>query len=56
MYGIFSKLGMDYGVSKGMGYECKLCGDRPGNSKNLWGIRGCGLSGVWVRRVTTVVS
>ena len=36
MYGIYSRRGMDYGVWEGMGYEGTLCGNQPGNTKNLW--------------------
>ena len=43
------------GYGKSMGYEGTLCGNRLGNSKNLWGMRGYGLSGVWVKRMTTVL-
>ena len=56
MYGIYSKIGMDYGVWEGMGYEGTLCSNQPGNTKNLWGIRGYGVSGIWVKRMTTVHS
>jgi hypothetical protein len=42
MYGFFLQLGMGYGVSEGIGFEVKLSGNRPRNSKNLWGMRGYG--------------
>ena len=39
---------------EGMGYEGTPCGNQPGNTKNIWGIRGYGVSGVWVKRMMTV--
>lgn len=39
---------------KAMGYRSKFPVYQLGHSKILWGMRGYGFSGVWLKRVTTV--
>jgi len=51
----FPKWVWPMGYPKVMGFGVDLLGNRLGNSKHLWGIGRYGLSGVWVKRVTTGV-
>jgi hypothetical protein len=43
------------GYYRGMAYELKIPAYQLGNLKILWVIQEYGLSGVWVRRSSTVV-
>ena len=42
------------GYCRHMGYHCSFPANQVGLEKILWGIRGYGLPGLWVRRVSTV--
>jgi len=56
MYGFCLENAMGYGISESMGYGLEFPAYRHGSSKILWGMREYGLSGVWVIRVSTVVT
>jgi len=47
---------MGYGISESMGYGLEFPTYWHGSSKILWGMREYGLSGVWVIRVSTVIT
>jgi hypothetical protein len=53
--GFCSKMLWGIGYGRVMGYGCEIPANQVGNSKILWGMREYGVSGVWVKRVTTVV-
>ena len=54
MYGFCFKKAMGYGVCRCMAYVKQIPAYQLGNSKMLWVLVEYGLSGVWVRRVSTV--